>query len=131
MPCSGVTTRSGRTVALPPPWVRANFALCPMTATRRRLDGVQGNSALPLAFSLRTSTVPAASAARTKATPSSTTTGSGATASKPVERADPGGQGQNALHLPVDRRLVDLAGADRGDQCVAPRALGPWHDQIL
>ena len=83
MPCNGVTTRSGNTVALPPPWVRANFALCPITATRLRVFAAQGNSGPPVADSFRTSTAPAISAARANAIPSSTTTGAATAGSKP------------------------------------------------
>ena len=47
------------------------------------------------------------------------------------ERADPGGQRQQAQHLPVDRVLLDLAGPHSLDERVTPCADRAWHRQVL
>ncbi len=75
----GVTIVSGSTVALPPPWVRACRALCPITATLVRVDAVRGR----VDASLRSSTLPAISAWRENSMPSSTRAGVATAGSNP------------------------------------------------
>jgi hypothetical protein len=47
-----------------------------------------------------------------------------------AERADAVGEQQQAPQMLVDHRLRHLAGLDRGDQRLAPRAVRSGHDQV-
>lgn len=66
-PASGVTTCSGNTSALPPPWMRTAVACGPITATDVSADASSGSSPP----SLRSSTAPADTARRSRARPAS------------------------------------------------------------
>ena len=123
MASSGETTRSGITVALPPPWVRASRALCPMTA----MLAIERSTPSGRTPSLLSSTEPSTAASWANATPSIAARRRG---DRVAERADALGEQQQAQHLAVEVRLVHAAVAHRLDE-VGPRRRGSGHGEIL
>ena len=114
---SGEMTRSGITVALPPPWVRASRALCPMTAMLATAPGASGR--MP---SLLSSTAPSTAASWASATPSIVARRHG---DRLAERADALGEQQQPQHLSVEIRLAAHGRRARPRRSRAHAGAGP------
>ena len=118
---SGEMTRSGITVALPPPWVRASRALCPMTAMLAIEPASRGR--MP---SLLSSTAPSTAASWASATPSIVARRHG---DRPVERADTLGEQQQPQHLAVEVLLRSRGRrARRRRDAPTPEPARAWRD---